>query len=121
MGTTFSADVYSTAPQTPARDNMYFYLNFDPQIGCKIKRNRKASAWYLLLGGQGGLGSVPGTILDSPKTLQKDPKRLLRESKDSQEAPKGFQEAPKRVKRVPRSSKRLPRAFLTDLFERLDF
>ena len=88
---------------------MHFYLDSDPQIGPKIERNRKTSAWYLLVGGQGGPGSVPGTILDSPKTLQKDPKRLLRESKDSQEAPKGFQEASKRLKRVPRGRKRLPR------------
>ena len=94
---------------------MHFYLDFDPQIGPKIERNRKRSAWWVLLGGQGGPGSVPGTILDSPKTLQKVPKRLLRESKDSQGAAKGFQEAPrgsrereKGPKKFQKASKSLP-------------
>ena len=80
---------------------MHFYLYFDPQIGSKLDRTRKASAWWVLLGGQEGPGSSPGTILDSPerlqgapeilKKLQKASKRLARESKGSQEAPKGFQ------------------------------
>ena len=82
----------------------------------KIDKNRKRSAWYLLLGGQGGpRGSqeAPRGSQEVSKRPQETPKRLprwpKRDPRDPQDGPKGTRETPKRSQETPRDPQDDPR------------
>ena len=82
----------------------------------KIDKNRKESAWYLLLGGQGGpRGSqeAPRGSQEVSKRPQETPKRLprwpKRDPRDPQDGPKGTRETPKRSQETPRDPQDDPR------------
>ena len=100
---------------------MYFCIDFDPQMGPKIKQNRKESAWYLLgtcfLEAKEGQEALQGRFWD-PKTLlrgsQEVPRALRKAAKGSQDAPKGFQDAPQGLQKAPKTR---PRHSKTGLLE----